>query len=122
MLGYEHRVAAHRGLPAIIGNRGRCKAPGYEVFGMASYRLQTFIFYILYVGLFQGESAAKVLTRQAVEQFVKITAYMFFFARDVSVSLISEEVAFFHHSGMNLVILFFILFHFHMYMFHVSRS
>ena len=50
MLGNKDRVAAHRRLPAVIGNIGRSQPTGNEIFGMAANRLHPFFSDIVFIG------------------------------------------------------------------------
>lgn len=75
MLGYEHRVATHRRLSAVVWDVGRGKALTHKGFGMAAYNVNTFFHDILLISRLQPETAAESRARQPLEQVAEVVIF-----------------------------------------------
>lgn len=75
MLGYEHRVATHRRLSAVVWDVGRGKALTHKVFGMATYSVKTFFHDIILINRLQPETAAESRARQPLEQVAEVVIF-----------------------------------------------
>lgn len=73
MLRDKYRVAAKRGLFAVVGNSGRGKTPRDEIFGMSKHHGQAFALQVSKLLTPQIKAAAKSRFSQCSEKVVKVS-------------------------------------------------
>lgn len=74
VLRYEHRMAAHGRLPAVVRRTGRGEAAAYEACRMAAYHVASLPYGIGHAVSVKPETAPERRAREPVEQRVEVVA------------------------------------------------
>lgn len=74
VLRYEHRMAAHGRLPAVVRRTGRGEAAAYEACRMAAYHVASLPYGIGHAVSVKPETASERRAREPVEQRVEVVA------------------------------------------------